>query len=79
MTSLSRKERRVFEYLREQQGLPKAKPWEYQREIAARRREAALLRELVSLIGKHGFDLESVTSLLKSVTTRRDAVKTGLV
>jgi chorismate mutase len=77
MTSLSRKERRVFEYLREQQGLPKAKPWAYQKEIAARRREAALLRELVNLIGKHGFNLESVTELLKSVTTRSDAARPG--
>jgi chorismate mutase len=77
MTYLSRKERRVFEYLREQQGLPKARPWAYQKEIAARRREAALLRELVSVIGKHGFDLESVTDLLKSVTTPSGAAKPG--
>jgi hypothetical protein len=75
--TLTRKERRVFEYLREQQGLPKAKPWAYQKEIAARRREAALLRELVSLIGKHGYDLESVTDLLKSVTSRSDAPAPG--
>jgi chorismate mutase len=52
--------------------IAKARPWAYQKEIAARRREAALLRELVSVIGKHGFDLESVTDLLKSVTTRSD-------
>jgi chorismate mutase len=75
--ALTRKERRVFEYLREQQGLPKAKPWAYQKEIAARRREAALLREIVSLIGKHGYDLESVTELLKSVTTRSDVAEPG--
>lgn len=66
--SLSRKERRALQYLRDAAGLPPAKPWAYQKEREARRREAALLADLVMVAAKHRTDLKSVTRALMSVT-----------
>jgi hypothetical protein len=44
------------------------KPWAYQKEMARRRQEAALLRDLVTLCQKHGLDLDSVKKNVMSVT-----------
>jgi hypothetical protein len=63
MTSLSRKERRALQAMYGPQ-----KPWAYQKEMDRRRREAALLRDLVTLCQKHGLNLDSVKQSLMSVT-----------
>jgi hypothetical protein len=63
MTCLSRKERRALQAMYGPQ-----KPWAYQKEMDRRRREAALLRELVNLCQKYGLDLESVKQSVMSVT-----------
>jgi|HubBroStandDraft_2_1064218.scaffolds.fasta_scaffold02438_9 hypothetical protein len=63
MASLSRKERRALQAMYGPQ-----KPWAYQKEMARRRQEAALLRDLVTLCQKHGLDLDSVKKNVMSVT-----------
>jgi hypothetical protein len=63
MTCLSRKERRALQAMYGPQ-----KPWTYQKEMDRRRREAALLRDLVTLCQRHGLDLDSVKQSVMSVT-----------
>lgn len=62
--AIPRKERRALEYVREQQGLPKAKPWEHTRELRARQRAAEMLRALITLCNEHGFDLDQLRQML---------------
>jgi hypothetical protein len=63
MSLLSRKERRALQRMYGPQ-----RPWAYQKEMARRRREAALLRDLVTLCQKHRLDLDSVKQSIMSVT-----------
>jgi hypothetical protein len=63
MTLLSRRERRALQRMYGPQ-----KPWAYQKEMNRRRREAALLRDLVTLCQKHGLNLDSVKKNVMSVT-----------
>jgi hypothetical protein len=63
MTCLSRKERRALQAMYGPQ-----RPWAYQKEMDRRRREAALLRDLVTLCQKYGLDLDSVKQSVMSVT-----------
>jgi hypothetical protein len=63
MARLSRKERRALQKMYGPQ-----KPWAYEKQREARRREAALMRDLVLLCSKHGLDLDSVKQSVMSVT-----------
>jgi hypothetical protein len=72
--ALSRKERRALQYLREQAGLPPAKPWEYELARTERLRENALLRELMVLVTKHGFTLDKVRELVTEVRDQPETV-----
>jgi hypothetical protein len=60
--ALSRRERRALQAMHGPQ-----KPWAYQKEMDRRRREAALLRDLVTLCSKHGLNLDSVKQSVMSV------------
>jgi hypothetical protein len=68
MISLSKKERRALAYLREQQGLPPAKPWEHTREMRARRDAVAMWRDLVDFCRQHRIDLEQLRGMLDTNT-----------
>ena len=63
MTCLSRKERRALQAM-----YGPRKPWAYRKEMDRRRREAALLRDLVTLCQKHDLNLDSVKQSIMSVT-----------
>jgi hypothetical protein len=63
MASLSRKERRALQKI-----YGPAKPWTYEKKREARRREAALMRDIVNLLEKHGGNLDSVRKAVMSVT-----------
>ena len=66
--ALSRKERRALQAI-----YGPRKPWAYQKEIDRRRREAALMRDLVTLCQKYGLDLDSV----RAVVCRSEASQPG--
>jgi hypothetical protein len=72
--ALSRKERRALQYLREQSGLPPAKPWAYQKQRAERLRDIVILRELIALVTKHRVSLGHLRGLLD--TGEREQPKT---
>jgi hypothetical protein len=60
---LSRRERRALQAMYGPQ-----RPWAYQKEMDRRRREAALLRDIVNLCQKYDLNLESVKQSIMSVT-----------
>lgn len=62
--ALSRKELRALQAIYGPQ-----KPWFYQKEMNRRRREAALMRDLVTLCQKYSLDLDSVMKVCLSVST----------
>jgi hypothetical protein len=70
--ALSQKERRL---LREING-PRP-PWFYEKQREARRKEAALLADIVLLCSKHRLNLDSFMEAVKSFTTRNDAPGAG--
>lgn len=63
MATLSRKERRALQKINGPQ-----KPWAYEKQREARRKEAALMRDIVALLEKHGGDLDSIRKSVMSVT-----------
>lgn len=63
MATLSRKERRALQKMYGPQ-----KPWAYEKKREQRRKEAALLCDLVLLCAKHDLDLDSVKQSILSVT-----------
>jgi hypothetical protein len=63
MATLSRRERRALQKMYGPQ-----KPWAYEKQREQRRKEAALLCDLVTLCAKHGLDLDSVKQSVMSVT-----------
>jgi hypothetical protein len=61
--ALSRRERRALQAMYGPQ-----KPWAYEKKRETRRKQTALMRDLVILCQKYDLDLDYLTESIKSVT-----------